>query len=51
MVSKIPDNLKSPFCDCFLQKIKERYPTGIHEQIPESVSDSVYLICKKEITN
>lgn len=51
MVSKIPDNLKSTFCDCFLQKMKVRYPNGIREQIPKSVSDSVYLTCKIEIVN
>jgi hypothetical protein len=49
MVSKLAVGIRSDFCDCFLQKIKERYPDGLREQIPRNVNDSIYAVCFKKL--
>lgn len=49
MVSKLAVGIRSDFCDCFLQKIKERYPGGLREQIPRNVNDSIYAVCFKKL--
>jgi len=49
VVSDIPEKYKSAFCDCFLLKVKKKYPNGINESIPMSFQDSIYHSCKKEL--
>jgi len=45
LVKNIPENKKSDFCECFILKLKIKYPNGITETIPPAVRDSVYNEC------
>lgn len=40
---------KEPFCDCYIKKLKEGFPTGIPKPIPQGKRDSMLLYCIKFI--
>ena len=42
LVKNIPENKKSDFCDCFILKLKIKYPNGLTQTIPPAFRDSVY---------
>jgi hypothetical protein len=49
IVKNIPESKKSDFCDCFVLKLKKKYPNGFTETIKPSIRDSIYYSCKKEL--
>jgi len=49
MVKNIPESKKSDFCDCFISKLKKKFPNGFTGTISPSIRDSISYSCKKEL--
>jgi len=48
-VKDIPEDKKSDFCDCFLLKVKQRYPNGFKETMSIPFRDSSLTDCKNKL--
>jgi len=48
-VKDIPEDKKSEFCDCFLLKVKQRYPNGFKETMSIPFRDSSLRDCKNKL--
>jgi len=48
-VKKIKNRYKEPFCNCYINKLEDLYPSGNFDKLSEQVKDTITIACAKEI--
>jgi hypothetical protein len=49
VVKGLQEQHKIPFCNCYLEKLKHLYPTGLSGIIPDNVQNSISISCAQKI--
>lgn len=51
LVKSISEQYQEPFCECYIQELKKKYPNGVNEKIPEEVGNEISAKCVQTVMN
>jgi hypothetical protein len=47
LVKSIKEQYQVPFCECYIQELKKKYPNGVNEKVTEEVGNEISSKCAK----